>query len=43
MPKMKLGKTAENRNLIITPNCRNCFGHLGKNVENQEYVPFATF
>ena len=43
MPKMKLGKTAENRNLIITSNCRNCFGQLGKNVENQEYVPFVTF
>jgi hypothetical protein len=34
MPKMKLGKTAENGKLSVTPNCRNWFGSLGQNAEN---------
>jgi hypothetical protein len=43
MSKMILGKTAENGNLTITPNCRKSFVHLGQNVEKYiKYIKLNT-
>ena len=43
MSKMNEGKTAENGKLMISPNCRNYFGQLRKNVENLDNMILIDF
>jgi hypothetical protein len=40
---MNKGKTAENGKLMISPNCRNYFGQLRKNVENLDNMILIDF